>query len=106
MSQEANRDFRTPHSEFRIPNVGHDVTAASRPVTADVPVQVRLTNPISMTRVEVTFEPVINAVLVRAQRTIQGRQETSCAGGGTSFRPPRFAGGRLQTTQTTHRKLP
>lgn len=68
-------------------NVGHDVTAASRPVTAAVPVQVRLTNPFPMTWVEVIFDPAINAVFVRAPRTIQGRQEKGWAGGGKGPRP-------------------
>ena len=39
-----------PHSAFRIPDGGHDVTAALRHVTASVPVQIRLVTPISMGR--------------------------------------------------------
>jgi hypothetical protein len=40
--------FRTPQSPLRIWTGDHDVTAASRPVKAFVPVRIRLVTPISM----------------------------------------------------------
>jgi hypothetical protein len=82
------------------------ITAASRPVTAFVPVQIRLVTPISMRRplwvtladpndrgmmdvvgVDTTVPAVISD-FVRAERTVQGcHGGGSKAGGGKRFRP-------------------
>lgn len=61
-------------------NVGHDVIAASRPVTAAVPVQVRLANPISMTRSKYAlFRPSTRSWFAHGEQSKDARRQAGRA---------------------------
>ena len=84
----------------------HDVTAASRPVKAFVPVRIRLVTPISMDRNEVARVTAImrswfaHSEPCQDARRQAGRAEavaSACSG---------LPAGRYQTTQTTHGSFP